>query len=972
MVGITLATTHDARPYWGTPYDTQDRIDWRFAEDQAKLIKGLIAFLGQTTVLLTDELPRYGFGTVTGRARFLRQGELFPDQPAPDSVLLSYQGPGRYRSLVDSQGRFQIKGVVDKKHVLHKVIIEGYKFDPGTGEVIWAIDKKQTTKAAYRVKMQHPRMETDLVMFACQGTTIFNLLEPRNFHYMTKLNLYDGRLEAPPVRFWYSRIDTRDSVISSIYLEPGTPLKLTLSDSILRRKLILTNADAGHSQGTGYRLDQWPRIAPTEYRVAKDMWALLAPRIANLERHGIHDDRIDSLHRTGLAALVRAETALAEQAYDTFFEAARRSWALASRVYEHVERTQKDVLLGVLFYIALFVPFAFCAERLLFSYRSIYRRIAAFSAILLILIAVIYNVHPAFQLAYSPSVVIVAFFIIGLSLLVSLIIFLRFEEEMMLLQRQSQQKRAEEISMWKAFAAAFFLGISNLRRRRLRTALTCITLVILTFTIMSFTSVNSLRRHSRLQFGPEPTYQGILLKNINWRDLPPETLEIVSNKFADGGSVAPRVWLEADDRTRVRRIPLTGRDAVFEAQGLVGLGAEEPEVTGLDTILVAGRWFRPDERDVVLLPQDLAQKLGVRLSDPAANRVRLWGAPHTVVGIFDADALGKRVDLDGEPLTPVTFPGETAQALTEVEMEALESGDDVRAFQSRYVHVPPELVVIVPADTLLSAGGHLKGIALTPGDSGPGENGSGESGTIPELAEQLSDRFGLTLFSGEAGGSFVYTASDTLSYSGVPNILIPVVISILIVLNTMISSVYERKREIGIYTSVGLALPCGFSLHRRSVGFRRPQCCHGLHCGPGGGQISGGQRSLGRHHGQLLLHGWRSRHGTGDSRRAGVGHLPLKGSRRHRHSRREAYLAVAQGTRQLYRDHPAFSPQKGGGEERRRLSLRLLQWSPGDHPRALFYRGAQVHPALGRGSDPPRRSRCPMPGHRVPGLAGPL
>ena len=44
-----------------------------------------------------------------------------------------------------------------------------------------------------------------------------------------------------------------------------------------------------------------------------------------------------------------------------------------------------------------------------------------------------------------------------------------------------------------------------------------------------------------------------------------------------------------------------------------------------------------------------------------------------------------------------------------------------------------------------------------------------------------------------------------MSYSGVPNILIPLVISVFIVLNTMISSVYERRGEIGIYTSVGLA-----------------------------------------------------------------------------------------------------------------------------------------------------------------------
>jgi hypothetical protein len=76
---------------------------------------------------------------------------------------------------------------------------------------------------------------------------------------------------------------------------------------------------------------------------------------------------------------------------------------------------------------------------------------------------------------------------------------------------------------------------------------------------------------------------------------------------------------------------------------------------------------------------------------------------------------------------------------------------------------------------------------------------------VREAAQHLTDRFGLTLFSGEKGGTFVYNASDTLNYSGVPNILIPIIISVLIVLNTMIGSVYERKREIAVYTSVGLA-----------------------------------------------------------------------------------------------------------------------------------------------------------------------
>jgi hypothetical protein len=105
------------------------------------------------------------------------------------------------------------------------------------------------------------------------------------------------------------------------------------------------------------------------------------------------------------------------------------------------------------------------------------------------------------------------------------------------------------------------------------------------------------------------------------------------------------------------------------------------------------------------------------------------------------------------------------------------------------------LTVIVPYRFLLAAGGQLKGVAVSPLFREPAQ----------DTARDLIDRFGLSLFSGEPDGTYLYQASDTMSYSGVPNIIIPLIISIFIVLNTMIGSVYERKREIAIYTSVGLA-----------------------------------------------------------------------------------------------------------------------------------------------------------------------
>jgi hypothetical protein len=799
--GLTFVTTHDARARWGSPLDTPEHVDTAFALKQSAVVCRLIEHLAQAPRLHDDIFPRFGYSAVLGRAKFLRHGELFADQPAPGTVLLCYQGPARFYVMVDHLGNFYLRGVADKKHSYHKIIIEGYKFHPESGDIIWTIDKNKTGKAAYRVKMYRRLMETDLVMFASSGITFFNLLEPRTFRHLSKVNIIDGRRESDPLRWFMSRLDTwiseyaNASTITTTFLEPGTPLKITLSDTVLRNKLVLTNASKDKSTGVGYMVGHTPFLFRTEYQVAKDMWTLLEPRISNLERRGIFNERIRTLQNEGLEALSTAQSTYENKLYDRSSEASVRSWALATRVYDDVEKTQKDVLYGVLFYIALFVPFAFCMERLLFCYANIYKRIVAFIGILVLLIALIYYVHPAFQLAYSPMVVILAFFIMGLSLMVTLIIFFRFEGEMTQLQTRAKLIQAEELGRWKAFVAAFLLGVSNLRRRRLRTALTCATLVILTFTIMSFTAVKSMRHHARLLYEPTAPYNGFLLKNVNWRDLPVQALEFIANNFSGKGLSVPRVWLEDQDRTRTTRIPVYHKGRSFEAQGLVGLSHLEPRVSGLDEILIGGRWLAENELNTVLLPDRMAQSLGINPQKPAGATVSMWGMPFEVVGVFSGKKLQQRTDLDGEPLTPATFPREVSAEMTEEELDAMESGDDVREFQSLYQHIAGDLTLIIPYRSLLAAGGHLKGVAIVPH----------ENLSIQQEAQNLVDRFGLTLFSGEADGTYLYHASDTMRYSGVPNIIIPIIISVFIVLNTMIGSVYERKREIGIYTSVGLA-----------------------------------------------------------------------------------------------------------------------------------------------------------------------
>ena len=722
-------------------------------------------------------------------------------------------------------------------------------------------------------------MKTRLVMFACKETTIFDLLEPRSLDFMTKLYLYDGRRDAPPQRYWYSRIDTRESNISSIYLEPGAWLKLTLSDNVITRKLILSNGNEQEPMGTGYPVNSHPAIINTVYRAALDAWTLLSPRIINLETHGIYDERINTLRKRGLDTLAAAAGNLDELNYTRFKSKAAESLALAARVYNQIERTQKDILFGVLFYIALFVPFAFCMERFLFGYANIYKRIVAFIAILTGLILIIYNVHPAFDLAYSPMVVILAFFIIGLSLMVSLIIFFRFEEEMILLQRHASTMSAAEISRWKAFTAAFFLGVSNLKRRRIRTILTCSTLIILTFTIMSFTTVKSNRQENKLFVAENAPYNGLLLKKMNWRSMPPQAIEILEGSMHDVSRPAPRVWLEAADPTKSVQVPLRFRGQSVTLNGLIGLSHHESSVTGLDRVLTSGRWFNKDDYQAIIIPDRCARELGIVPGQKAT--LKLWGESYQVIGTFPGEKVDKIFDLDGEPLTPVTFPEDSSEELSEVEYEAIESGEDIRSFQSRYTHVPASATAIIYSDTLLAMGGTVKNIAVRPNSVTD----------IDATASRLVDRFSLAIFTGDEDGVWLYNLSDTMSYSGVPNIIIPLLISILIVLNTMISSVYERKNEISIYTSVGLAPhACIVSIRRRGNGARRHLGRPWLSDGTGIGGTLCRHQPVARNYRQLLFDGRRRRDDTRYMRCPDLRYLPFPGSGTDCNSRRQSLV----------------------------------------------------------------------------------
>jgi hypothetical protein len=83
--------------------------------------------------------------------------------------------------------------------------------------------------------------------------------------------------------------------------------------------------------------------------------------------------------------------------------------------------------------------------------------------------------------------------------------------------------------------------------------------------------------------------------------------------------------------------------------------------------------------------------------------------------------------------------------------------------------------------------------------------GFGDAGQLHSKVEEFVTRVALPLFVGIDGEVRVFTSMGSASLAGVANVIVPMLIASLIVLNTMMGAVYERGREISVYSSVGLA-----------------------------------------------------------------------------------------------------------------------------------------------------------------------
>ncbi len=823
-VGISFATINDARSQVDTPFDTFEKTTPANVGEQVRMIACIIdRFLQdptQTGRLSARTFPirepnafqrigiQGGFATVSGQVvEYDPRKSFVPNQPVGDSIAIYRNGNKSFMGVranlvevTDGKGNFEFPGVapVTAYGGVHPSSLAGYNLDKETGAIRFAPDQGvfggEFNYTAFDVATSSKAMP--VIVFPCVATNVFDLVDPQSLRVLGGLQVLDGATNGPP-RTFGTAVAVPEWMVSHvedgavIFTEPDINIKILMDAGPAATRLLLLNSTgsdtAAEAEGHGYNVGNGTIITNTAYKAAKDMWTLNDFRIRRLARYRIINQGLDKLHQQAKVELTKAEDALKAQDFESFESYSRSAWGFAARAYPDVQRTASDVVRGVLFYMALLLPFAFFLERLFFGWPDLNRQLITFSLIFIIVTLGFSRIHPAFEITLSPMIVILAFIMLVLSALVIFLVTGKFEEQLRALNRQVSGVHRADIGRISVAAAAFSLGVSNMRRRKARTVLTCVSLILVTFIVLSFTSIVNEIRFNVRPTANKPNYQGIMLRTAMWEALQEPAYRLLNDEFGRRRPVAPRAWFFGASLGEQSFLTVSNGLKRYDAKAAVGLSAEESRVTEPQKALVAGRWFNPGELHSVILPERMAKELGVTAGQVGSAEVRFAGAPYKVIGIASAKKLRDLKDLDGEPLTPVDFI-----LMNKQQAQSKSMGE---AGFREYTHMDPDTVFILPYQTLVNLGGELRSIAIN--FVSPEE--------VQSRLTNLMPRLGLNLYAGKGDIIYRYSSIGGSSSKGFGTILIPIIIAGLSVLKTMLDSVYERVREIGIFSAIGLS-----------------------------------------------------------------------------------------------------------------------------------------------------------------------
>lgn len=853
---FTLRTSRSMRDHWGHPLSTIDTVNPSNLDTQMK-----VAFaVTYTHAMLPDLGLRWGTGkSVKPERRYTEPywskgfagviGDVTRYDPSTrwytfeglenyDIIIDMWVAPSTYNPFthfivkVNPDGTFKVKGVgadviytsyVGLYAETFAVTVRGYAINRTTGQVEWATDQGVWMWPQLHFANDRAWKEVRVALFRAESVMLYDILDPRSIQTSWldpnwRVNRGRGTVDPSAIYLIPLTVEVRDFKTHGIPLkwglipssETGEPHAMLFLPPDLTFEVVLTaadaavgilnNADANNPQGVGFKVESITGNGIyVPFQCFNDMYWLNRQRLNLMRGYAIISYLADYSQEEAMNQITTAYLALETSDYDSLVKTSITGWAWDARAYGEVKYLLYSLTYTSLFFAILLVPFAFLSERLFIPLEG-RRRIASLAIAFIIPFIILYLVHPGYQLALNIPVAVEGYVLVFFAFVVVLMLSGEVGSFLREIRARVVGLHFAEISRISALMMALSTGIEQMRRRRFRTVLTLTTLILITFTFIALTSATGVVVVRPDEWPIRAKYNGLLIEVNRGNDPVSDELIEVTQTLLGGSvtSVARRAWIYPPPGTVQSMTPplypiIRARvgERTFDFYGALGLHPEETSFTDIPSAFVdlQSRWFEESDYLTCLISKEASEALGVGLG----GIIFFGGLPLTIIGTFDGGLLRQVTDLSGQGLAPIDYvEGQRQMRFTSV----ITLSPEMLAQLSRY-RLPFDRLLVVPfalAQKVFYA--PVRSVAIRVEDPN----------IVHTAAEKLMSMTGSTyVYVGAQGKTYLYTKYLGIVAFGWQLMWMPLIISVVIMFNVMLSSVYERVREIGILASIGLA-----------------------------------------------------------------------------------------------------------------------------------------------------------------------
>lgn len=704
---------------------------------------------------------------------------------AGDRGIITPQGPNYALGQINSDGRIFLP-------MLSRELV---------GKFWWTVGAVGYDRQGRLNRLAHSwGVPARLPLFYCYGGGAYDygfgpdLLGATSY----KAQTLNGRSDSPPRTAFEWPVEN----LQNIFTDRRIRIKRIGSKGEL---LLVSTPHDPDGSGTPIGAENLRRLNGTR-QSASDYWILNESRLKALRSRNIVYDSLEKVHAVAREHLTDAQTEESGLRHALARAHQIAAICLSNRVYAPLRAVTEDLVRAVMVLLLLNIPFAFAMERLIFGFTSIYRQVAGFVGFFLMTFLILYFTHPAFSLAAAPLVIFLAFVIILLGVITLQIVLGKIKKEIRMIQGLASTVHGLGSDSNTALAAVL-IGISGMRNRPLKTALTAVTIILLTFTILVFGAFTAEYDVVNTYLGKGRGESRIELRTFTFLGIPQAMSDSLTalydsscHVFRRGGMFINPVrpadqGIPPLSPERILYNPANGKTVM--ATALMGLDPAEAAVNPGIRAVVDWDAARPLPHPAIYLSKSMA----TTLEAARGTALKLMGRDFTVAGIVDEEALRKETTIDENRITPPDFAA-TIRNMGKEQGAGAAENDLADIDVGMFEWTASSQIAIADLNVLrdLYGSDSVYDTLLT---FYPRQ----EDVNLEETAAELATLFQgvVHVKSGQGAQRLFFTKA--IAGSGFKDVVVPLLLGGLIIFSSLMGSIVDREREIFTYSALGLSPP---------------------------------------------------------------------------------------------------------------------------------------------------------------------